>query len=236
LLIDFIAFADRPYLPVTDLEYIMAIPLIKDYPVPTGVRLSRVPLPWKIEPERAALLIHDMQNYFLARYESAGFVRNLVQRIGTIRKCCVGLDIPTFYTAQPGNQSQQDRGLLIDFWGNGMPQEGDGRAVGPGLEPVEGRDQILVKHRYSAFAKSDPLDRLKRQNRTQLTICGVYAHIGCLVTATDAFMADLRPFVVADALGDFSLEHHEMALLHVAHCSSKVLSTAELLEQLATTR
>ncbi|TJZ67440.1 isochorismatase family protein [Chitiniphilus eburneus] len=210
----------------------MAIPLIQDYPVPTGVTLHRPPLPWQVAPERAALLIHDMQNYFVARYESDAFVRGLVERIDAIRQRCHALGIPTFYTAQPGDQPRSARGLLVDFWGPGMPQAGDGRAIVPGLEPRLGHDQLLVKHRYSAFERSDLLERLRALGRDQLVICGVYAHIGCLVTATDAFMADIEPFLVADALGDFSQAHHEMALHHVAHCSGKVLSSAELLQQL----
>ncbi|GAA5787500.1 hypothetical protein GCM10007860_34170 [Chitiniphilus shinanonensis] len=211
----------------------MAIPLIQDYPVPTGVSLDRPPLPWQVAPERAALLIHDMQNYFVGRYASAGFVATLVRRIDALRQRCHALGVPVFYTAQPGDQPRAARGLLMDFWGPGMPQAGDGRAIVAGLEPRDGHDEVLVKHRYSAFARSDLQARLQRAGRDQLVICGVYAHIGCLVTATDAFMADIEPFLVADALGDFSLAHHEMALRHVAHCSGKVVSSAELLQRLA---
>lgn len=209
----------------------MGIPRIKYYDAPKGIELTRTPLPWKVEPSRAALLIHDMQNYFLAPYESESFVSEMVAKIDAIRKQCHNLGIPVFYTAQPGNQSKEERGLLLDFWGGGMPGEEYPRAIVEGLEPI-GNDQLIVKHRYSAFKKSDFGDMLARLHRTQLIICGVYAHIGCLVTATDAFMADIQPFIVADALGDFSLEDHQLALCHAAHCMGKVLSTAELLEQL----
>ncbi len=105
--------------------------------------------------------------------------------------------------------------------------------IARGLEPVSGKDQVLTKRRYSAFAQSDLLERLKRDRRNQLIICGVYAHIGCQVTATDAFMRDIKPFFVSNALGDFSRHHHETALRYVADCSGKVLSTSEVLRQLA---
>lgn len=211
----------------------MAIPKIKHYDAPVEVMLSRPPLPWKLDAAHAALLVHDMQNYFLRPYESDEFVTGMVDRIGAIRKLCHALHIPTFYTAQPGGQSRDSRGLLLDFWGAGMPRDKQAMAIVPGLEPVDGTDQVLVKHRYSAFARSDLLDRLRRAGRSQLIICGVYAHIGCLVTATDAFMADVQPFFVSDALGDFSLAHHEMALRHVAHCSGRVLSARQVEQELA---
>jgi bifunctional isochorismate lyase/aryl carrier protein len=211
----------------------MAIPKIKHYEAPTRVELARTPLPWVLRAESAALLVHDMQNYFLRPYESDAFVDRIVANIYALRRKCHQLGIPTFYTAQPGGQSKDSRGLLIDFWGAGMPRDRDAQAIVRGLEPVEGKDELLVKHRYSAFAKSDLLYRMKQQQRTQLIICGVYAHIGCQVTATDAFMADIEPFFVSDALGDFSLDHHEMALRYVAHCSGKVLSTSQVLDGLA---
>lgn len=211
----------------------MAIPKIKHYETPVDVVMSKPPLAWKLQANRAALLVHDMQNYFLRPYESTRFIENLVANVASIRALCHRLHIPVFYTAQIGGQSRESRGLLIDLWGNGMPRDEDAEAIVAGLEPMAGTDQVLVKHRYSAFAKSDLLDRLRRHGRSQLIIGGVYAHIGCMVTATDAFMADIQPFFVSDALGDFSLAHHEMALLHVAHCSGRVLSTRQVEHELA---
>lgn len=211
----------------------MAIPQIEHYPVPSHVMLNSPALPWTPAPERAALLIHDMQNHFLKPYASQAFVDALVQRIQALRSACHARGIPVFYTAQPGDQTVESRGLLCDFWGPGLAEDGVSPGIVAGLAPDPQRDVILVKHRYSAFARSDLLERLQLAGRDQLIICGVYAHIGCLTTATDAFMADIQPFVVADALGDFSLARHQLALEHMAHCSSVVLSTQQLLNALA---
>lgn len=214
----------------------MAIPQIPAYHPPTHISMGRAQLPWTVDTGRAALLIHDMQNHFLKPYASQTFVDTLVQRIQTIRETCHALDMPVYYTAQPGDQSVESRGLLCDFWGPGLAEDGQGPRIVAGLTPDPQRDVMLVKHRYSAFARSDLLERLRSAGRDQLIICGVYAHIGCLVTATDAFMADIQPFVVADALGDFSLERHQLALEHLAHCSSVVLSTRQLLNGLGSPR
>ncbi len=37
-----------------------------------------------------------------------------------------------------------------------------------------------------------------------------------MTTATDAFMRDIKPFMVADALADFSRDEHLMSLKYVA--------------------
>ncbi|WP_095149061.1 isochorismatase family protein [Pseudomonas sp. Irchel s3a18] len=210
----------------------MAIPQIQAYHPPTHIPIGRAQLPWTVDAGRAVLLIHDMQNHFLKPYASKVFVDTLVQRIQTIREACHTLNIPVYYTAQPGDQSVESRGLLSDFWGPGLLEDGQSPCIVAGLTPDPQCDVMLVKHRYSAFARSDLLERLRSAGRDQLIICGVYAHIGCLVTATDAFMSDIQPFVVADALGDFSLERHQLALEHMAHCSSVVLSTQQLLDGL----
>jgi bifunctional isochorismate lyase/aryl carrier protein len=70
---------------------------------------------------------------------------------------------------------------------------------------------------------------LKESGRDQLIITGVYAHIGCMTTATDAFMRDIKPFFVADALADFSREEHLMSLKYVAGRCGRVVMTEELL-------
>ena len=46
----------------------MAIPTITPYQIPDGPFPQRVD--WKLEPSRAALLIHDMQNYFIDAYDT----------------------------------------------------------------------------------------------------------------------------------------------------------------------
>ncbi len=97
--------------------------------------------------------------------------------------------------------------------------------------PEEG-DVHLTKWRYSAFQRSDLLERMKEQGRDQLLITGVYAHIGCQTTAVDAFMYDIQPFFVGDALADFSLEYHASALRYVASRCGRALTTEECLEQL----
>lgn len=211
----------------------MAIPKIDDYALPTREELPANKVGWVVEPQRAALLIHDMQQYFLNFWrEDSPLIKQVVENIANLRRYCKQQGIPVFYTAQPTQQSDADRALLNDMWGPGLNDHPDQQAVVAALAPQDD-DTVLTKWRYSAFQRS-PLEAILRESGCdQLIICGVYAHIGCLTTALDAFMRDIQPFMVADALADFSRDEHLMALRYAAGRCGRVVTTAELLPGIA---
>ena len=139
-------------------------------------------------------------------------------------------NIPVYYTAQPPRQNPADRRLLTDFWGDGL-QDDESAQILDELAPTEA-DTVLTKWRYSAFVRSPLEKQLKELGRDQLIISGVYAHIGCLTTALEAFMRDIQPFMVADALADFTEEEHRMACEYASGRCARVLDTAEVLAQI----
>jgi bifunctional isochorismate lyase/aryl carrier protein len=207
----------------------MAIPKLESYALPAVSELPVNKVKWTVEPQRAALLIHDMQKYFLNFWsEDSPLIQQVVENIASLRRYCKSVGIPVFYTAQPNNQSDEDRALLNDMWGPGLNKHPDQQAVVDTLAP-DADDQVLVKWRYSAFHRSPLQDILQESGRDQLLICGVYAHIGCLTTAIDAFMRNIQPFMVADGLADFSRDEHLMALRYTAGRCGQVVTTAELL-------
>ncbi|GAA1774034.1 isochorismatase family protein [Streptomonospora arabica] len=213
----------------------MSIPRGLTYPMPDHQPANQVS--WRPDPERAALLVHDMQNYFVDFFRpGASPVTRLLANCARLREAAHEQGIPVYYTAQPGSMTRDQRGLLHDFWGPGMTAEGAGpdapRAVVPDLAP-HAADTLITKWRYSAFAYSDLGERLRAQGRDQLIVCGVYAHVGCLMTASDAFARDIEPFLVGDAVADFSAEDHRMALDYCARRCGAVLPTDRVLADLA---
>ncbi|WP_405709561.1 isochorismatase family protein [Streptomyces sp. NBC_00046] len=190
----------------------MALPAIAPYPMPATDELPANRVEWTVDPSRAVLLVHDLQNHFLSAYDpSAAPIPELLSHVAELKKKAARLGIPVLYTAQPGGQSPQERGLQQDFWGPGLPAEPHAAAIAAAVAPDEG-DTVLTKWKYSAFVRTDLLERLREQGRDQIVITGVYAHIGVLMTACDAWMQDIQAFVVADAVADFSAEDHAMAL------------------------
>lgn len=207
----------------------MAIPKLTGYSLPGVAEIPQNKVNWAFEPERAALLIHDMQDYFIDFWgDDCPMIEQVIANIAALRQYCRQNNIPVYYTAQPDKQSDEDRALLNDMWGAGINKHPQRKGVVKALAPQDG-DTMLTKWRYSAFIRSPLEEMLKETGRNQLIICGVYAHIGCMTTATDAFMRDIKPFMVADGLADFSLNEHLMALNYVAGRSGRVVTTSELL-------
>ncbi len=207
----------------------MAIPSIEGYSLSKAIPQNRVF--WSVEPERAVLLIHDMQQYFVNFYDlNSELIQTLTKNIQQIKQACIEAGIPVVYTAQPGNQKQEDRALLTDFWGPGLKADDTVTRILPALAPTE-QDIVYTKWRYSAFQRTPLKSMLEETGRDQLIIVGIYAHIGCLQTAAEAFMTDIQAFMVSDAVADFSESDHQMALNYVAGRCGYVLDKQQLLEQ-----
>lgn len=202
------------------------IPLTEPYALPTADTLPDNQVRWRLDPRRAVLLVHDMQRFFVNALP-APLRAELVGNVARLRRRAARAGVPTAYTAQPGRMTPTDRGLLRDFWGEGMRSAPADRDVVPELAPAPG-ERVFTKWRYSAFFRSDLLAWLRATGRDQLVLCGVYAHVGLLATALDAFTHDIEPFVVADGVGDFSAADHRLALDYVARRCGAVLLADEV--------
>ncbi|WP_078965420.1 isochorismatase family protein [Streptomyces aureocirculatus] len=212
------------------MRFSAGIPAIEPYDPPATADLPVSVARWTPDPRRAVLLVHDMQRYFLrplpARPRDA-----LVRNAAHLREHCAALGVPVAYTAQPGSMTDAQRGLLKDLWGPGMRAEPADRRIVDELAPADG-DWHLTKWRYSAFHDSGLLGRMREAGRDQLIVCGVYAHVGVLMTALDAFSNDIETFLAADAVADFSRAHHTLALEYAAGRCAAVADTDTLLEHL----
>lgn len=210
----------------------MAIQPISAYPLPGPGDLPDSQAPWRIDKDRSVVLLHDMQEYFLRPFpKNEQPFLGLVSHTREIRDAAVAAGVPVVYTAQPGGMSRDQRGLLADFWGDGMTSLPEERGIIDDVAPRPG-DRVFTKWRYSAFHRTDMLDYLREIGRDQLIVGGVYAHVGCLMTAVDAFSHDIEPFFVADAVADFDATHHAMAVSYAAARCAAVLDSATVVNAL----
>ncbi|MFE3198082.1 isochorismatase family protein [Embleya sp. NPDC055664] len=206
----------------------MALPKIAPYPMPNAADLPTNRVDWTVDPTRAALLVHDLQNYFLSAFTpNASPITELLANVARLKDDCDRLGVPVVYSAQPGGQTAEQRGLQQDFWGPGLPDDLHAAAVAAPVAPGPA-DTVLTKWKYSAFVRTELRRWMRDLERDQLIIVGVYAHIGVTTTACDAWMQDIQTFVVADAVADFTSDNHRMALSWAAANCAVVTDTQSL--------
>jgi isochorismate hydrolase len=212
----------------------VTIPKIAPYDLPVPSDLPAAVTTWVPDAARAVLVVHDMQRYFVDFFDrTRPPMAPLIDNIRALLTVARAVAVPVVYTGQPGGMARADRGLLQDVWGPGMSADRTQREIIAELVPRED-EPFVTRWRYSAFARTDLEDRIRAGGRDQLILCGIYAHVGCLTTATDAFGRDIETFLVADAVADFTRDDHLMALRYAARNCARIPTTAELCESLHT--
>ena len=201
-------------------------PHIQTYTLPTSATLELNKANWEIDKRKSALLVHDMQNFWVERFIDPSFV---VDAIAQVIELCRQNNIPVIYSVGEKARNLAERGLSLDLWGPGIASSDDVTDSDPEIVDAlapQPQDYIVMKTKYSAFFKTDLEQILQRTGRNQLLITGIFAHHGCMATALDAFMRNIEIFFVANALGDYSLEKHLMAINYVAETSG-IISTVD---------
>ena len=194
-------------------------PAVPSYQLPDASCLSANKTGWRLDKRKAALLVHDMQKFWIDRFEDPSL---LISQISRLISLCRSLDVPVIYSVGEKVRNRAERGLSLELWGPGISAVGGATeidaSVMKALAPIA-EDYIVHKPKYSAFYNTDLEKILRATGRSQMIITGVFAHHGCLATALDAFMRNIEVFFVADATADYTRAQHDMALEYVAETS-----------------
>jgi len=186
-----------------------------------------------LQPQHSALLVIDMQRYFVdpsgaAFLPSAQAILANVQRlVRAFRRA----RRPLIYTRHVHHPGGLDAGILADWWGDLIIEGTPASEIHPAIAPRR-TDKIVVKHRYSAFYDTELETVLRVLKIKDVVICGVMTNLCCESTARDAFYRDYRTFFLADATGTQSEEMHMASLLNLAYGFAVVTSTEALISQL----
>ncbi|WP_341665479.1 isochorismatase family protein [Vibrio sp.] len=206
----------------------MPLPTNVSYPMPSRTSFLNK-TDWQLEPNRAVLLIHDMQRYFVDIYDQDSvLLPTLLGNIAKIKDWAKQKNIPIVYTQITFNTISHDHPLIEDFWGfEEIPP--CSKIITPFVAPEEG-DVLIEKSHYSAMQSDELAQHLKELGRDQLLITGLYANLGCRITVTDALEKNIQAFLVSDAIADLSYQDHLNALSYVANYTGYVINTQTVLE------
>jgi len=187
----------------------------------------------RFRPEKAALLVIDMQNFFLSP-ESPTYTCSGAAVLPVVQKLVRAFrqaGRPVVFTRHVHHPGGLDAGIM-EWWWEGMCLEGTPESeIHPGLAPRPG-EKVVLKHRYSAFYNTDLETVLRCLEVEQLVITGVMTNLCCESTARDAYFRDYKVFFTADGTGTVSDEMHVASLLNLAFGFALVTSSDRLLARL----
>lgn len=167
---------------------------------------------FRYDPTRSALLVIDMQRYFLSP-SSHAYLPAAPAIVENVRRLAVSyrkLHLPIVFTRH-ALLPDEDAGLMGRWWGDVL-REGDPRSrIIDALKPGPG-DTVLRKSKYSAFLGTPLDDSLRESGVEQLLITGVLTHLCCETTAREAFSLGYEVYFPVDATATQREELHVASL------------------------
>ncbi|MGQ9478314.1 MAG: divalent cation tolerance protein CutA, partial [Candidatus Bipolaricaulia bacterium] len=201
------------------------------------VRPLRERHPLEFRPERAALLVLDMQRYFLEEGSHAYIpsARAILPKIEELIVAFAKRGRPVILTRHIN--TKEDAGQMAKWWRELIQKENRLSELIPELSltpthslPHRGGEWLIIeKGQYDAFYKTPLEELLRGKGVEQLAISGVMTHLCCETTARSAFVRGFEVLFVVDGTATYNAAFHRASLLNLAHGFAYPLLAEELL-------
>jgi len=170
--------------------------------------------PLKYLPERSALLILDMQLYFLdpSSHAHVPSAKAIVPGIVRLAEAYSKEGLPVILTRHVNSDS--DAGMMAHWWRDLIRADSPLSEIVPELCDL---GEVLEKGQYDAFHGTSLEDMLCRRGVRQVVICGVMTHLCCETTARAAFVRGFEVLFTVDGTATYNEAFHRAALLNLAH-------------------
>ncbi len=178
------------------------------------------------KPGRCALLVIDMQQYFLS------IATPILGNVLSIIEACRSKGIRIIFTKHGHREVSKNGGMLAEWWGDLIEYGTKNWELINSLKPPD-TDGIIDKNRYSVFHGTGLDESLKSRKIDELIITGVMTNCCCETTARDAFVRDYRVFFVSDATATVNDELHIASLKNLAFGFAHIVSTEQLCRYLS---
>lgn len=198
----------------------------------------------KVAPEHAALVTVDVQNDFC---HSEGFLGKLGAPMHLIQAMVPGLarlidsarahGVPVIHVISHHDEQYASPVVTEQKLRHGLPMEMDGRPMkdapyclkgtwGAELYGIDARpgEEIVVKHRYSAFHNTNLELVLRSRNIQTVILTGVATNACVESTGRDVYMHDYYLVFVSDGTATTSQAAHDATLANIDQFFGQVAS------------
>ena len=196
----------------------------------------------RFEPNKTALLVIDMQNFFV---EGNELVASIVPNINRLANGMRARGVPVIWIQMNMAEGSDSPSKFPNYHDHfftddqrfthmsGLTEGTHGHAIVAELE-VRPKEAIVQKTRFSALIQgSSNLDEvLKRFGVENIVITGTLTNICCESTARDGMMIGYHAVMVSDANASRTDEDHISGLISIYQCFGDVRTTDEVLNEL----
>lgn len=181
----------------------------------------------RLDPLRTALLVLDMQEYFLdpgshAFIPSATAILPGVQKLIAAYSAGSRLVVFTRHI-----NDDRNAGMMSAWWQDLIREESALSKISAELDTTAGK--TLSKTQYDAFYQTDLKNILRGEGVEQVVITGVMTHLCCETTARSAFMRGFEVFFAIDGTATYTEAFHQATLLNLAHGFALPVQVTEIL-------
>ncbi|MEW5922552.1 MAG: isochorismatase family protein [Candidatus Zixiibacteriota bacterium] len=183
-----------------------------------------------MNPDHAALIVIDMQRYFLDKNSHAYVPSSpaVLKNIAKLQSAFLAHNLTLIQTRHLNTENGARR--MNQWWDDVITEDNH-------LSEIDNRLQcdravIVHKEQYDAFLDTNLEHILTKRGINQLVVTGVLTHLCCETTARSAFMRGFEVFFVIDGTATYSEEFHRAALLNLSHGFAVPMLTDEILKQL----
>ena len=184
----------------------------------------------EFQPTHSALLVLDMQAYFLdpashAYIPSAGAILDgilqLMDEFSAHQQ-------PIFFSQHIN--TAENAGNMSTWWKDLITTDHPLHGIIPDIDLSVG--SLIQKCQYDTFYKTSLDEMLRKSGVTQVVICGVMTHLCCETTARSAFMHGYEVFFPVDATATYNLTYHRASLVNLAHGFASVIFVKDVLDSI----
>lgn len=188
---------------------------------PDGQRKAKA-----LDPEHCALLVLDMQAYFL-NPDSHAYVPSapaIFPQLLHLVDIFQNRGRPLFFTQHLN--TPQDAGSMQRWWRDLITEDHPYSELVPGF--VGKGHTRITKTQYDAFYHTDLEDQLQEAKVEQVVISGVMTHLCCETTARSAFARGWDVFFLVDGTATYNRTFHMSSLRNIGHGFGTLLTCQDV--------
>ena len=184
------------------------------------------------QPGKAALLVLDLQEYFLQE-SSHAFIPSapaILPGISRLVTAFSNADRPIIFTRHVN--TLEDAGMMASWWRDLINLQS---AYSHNITLSDSSKSIsITKTQYDAFLHTSLEAKLQKLGVKQVVITGVMTHLCCETTARSAFMRGFEVFFTVDGTATYNEELHRASLMTLSHGFAVPVLVEELLHTMET--